>query len=130
MTEIGLALGVDPRLVSKWRERSKLPPADAVLSVGPIWLGGTIEPWIAGGGPRPKSTGSRMTAYKITCRMTMHAMQATTGEQRERFERSLGEVRRVAHQRWPGGTAEMLWSPWAAPASTRLVRRPQQERSS
>ena len=35
LTEIARALGVDGVLVAKWRERGKLPPAEAELSVGP-----------------------------------------------------------------------------------------------
>jgi len=59
LTEIARALGVDPMLVAKWRERGKLPPADAELSVGPVWLAGTIEPLIENGGPDRKPRGRR-----------------------------------------------------------------------
>ena len=51
LTEIARALGVDAVLVAKWRERGKLPPADAELSVGPVWLAETIEPLLEAGGP-------------------------------------------------------------------------------
>ena len=38
LNEIARALGVDAVLVAKWRERGKLPPADAELANGPVWL--------------------------------------------------------------------------------------------
>jgi hypothetical protein len=54
LTEIARALGLDAVLVAKWRERGKLPPADAELSNGPVWLAKTIEPLLEDGGPDRK----------------------------------------------------------------------------
>ena len=63
LTEIARALGVDPVLVAKWRERGKLPPADAELSVGPVWLADTMKPLLESGGPGHKPRGRRPRTY-------------------------------------------------------------------
>lgn len=57
IAEIARALGTDPGLVGKWRERHKLPAPDAELATGPVWLAGTIEPLLEAGGPEPKAPG-------------------------------------------------------------------------
>lgn len=52
--EIADALGVSRHLVAQWYRRSsnglpggmEMPDPDAVLSMGPIWFGKTIAPWI------------------------------------------------------------------------------------
>lgn len=46
ISEIANELGLERKTVSQWRSRGKLPPADDVLSMGPVWLSETIEPWI------------------------------------------------------------------------------------
>jgi hypothetical protein len=59
IAEIARALDTDPGLVGKWRERHELPPPDAELATGPVWLADTIEPVLAAGGP-----GSARTALR------------------------------------------------------------------
>src|SRR5262249_7249252 len=59
--EIADALGVGRQLVAAWRRRGShgMPDPDAELASRPIWLGGSIEPWIdslparPSGGPPP-----------------------------------------------------------------------------
>jgi hypothetical protein len=46
VNEIAQAIGVSRWLVAQWRRRGKLPKPDQMLSTGPIWHAGTIEPWI------------------------------------------------------------------------------------
>jgi predicted DNA-binding transcriptional regulator AlpA len=45
--EIAQALGERRQTVSVWHQRGKLPTPTEVLSTGPVWLSGAIEPWIA-----------------------------------------------------------------------------------
>lgn len=49
-TEIATVLGLKPNTVSAWHRRrvKDMPPADAELSTGPVWLAPTIEPWMLG----------------------------------------------------------------------------------
>jgi predicted DNA-binding transcriptional regulator AlpA len=47
VAEIARALGTRRQTVAMWRSRGRLPPPDAVLASGPVWLASTIEPWIA-----------------------------------------------------------------------------------
>jgi hypothetical protein len=85
ITEIARALEVDPALVSKWNERSKLPAPDAVLSVGPVWLAATIEPLIEAGGPDQRRPGVRLTTFKITARMLAGPYPPVNDGHRQRF---------------------------------------------
>ena len=88
LTEIARALGVDPVLVAKWRERGKLPPADAELSVGPVWLADTIEPLLESGGPgrEPRSRGpghtrSRRWSSPVGFRLSMPLISSASTRQ-------------------------------------------------
>lgn len=44
--EIADALGEDPRVVSNWWRRGKLPEPSARLYMGPMWTAAAIRPWI------------------------------------------------------------------------------------
>jgi hypothetical protein len=48
IAEIADALGQSRQLVTVWRRRRSrgMPEPDAELASGPVWRGGTIEPWI------------------------------------------------------------------------------------
>lgn len=46
LAEIAAALDVSRKRVGMWRVRGQLPPPDAVLASGPVWLASTIEPWM------------------------------------------------------------------------------------
>jgi hypothetical protein len=48
IAEIADALGLARTLVTVWRRRRShgMPEPDAELASGPIWRGGTVEPWI------------------------------------------------------------------------------------
>jgi hypothetical protein len=59
IAEIARALDTDPGLVGKWRERHELPPPDAELATGPVWLANTIEPMLTAGGPGSARTAPR-----------------------------------------------------------------------
>jgi hypothetical protein len=84
LTEIARALGVDAVLVAKWRERGKLPPADAELSVGPVWLAETIEPLLESGGPdrRPRR---RPGTYQVRALVKLGRFPALDGAAQRRF---------------------------------------------
>lgn len=92
ITEIARALGVDPVLVSKWRERSKLPPADAELSFGPVWLAESIEPFLEEGGPEPKSPGLRHKKYAVSATMLAGSYPPVTAKHRKRFTSSIHQL--------------------------------------
>jgi hypothetical protein len=86
LTEIARALGVDPVLVAKWRERGKLPPADAELSVGPVWLAGTIEPFLESGGPDRKPRGRRSGMYEVQALVRLGRFPAMDAAAQRRFD--------------------------------------------
>jgi hypothetical protein len=46
VAEVAAKLGAKPGTVSAWVRRGKTPEPDARLSMGPVWLATTIEPWI------------------------------------------------------------------------------------
>ena len=46
LTELAGAAGISPNLAKQWQHRGKLPPPDAVLAMGPVWLGETVERWL------------------------------------------------------------------------------------
>ncbi len=89
LTEIARALGVDPVLVAKWRERVKLPPADAELSVGPVWLAGTIEPLLESGGPDRKPRGRRPVTYKVQALVRLGRFPAVDAAAQRRFDEAM-----------------------------------------
>jgi hypothetical protein len=98
LTEIARALGVDPVLVAKWRERGKLPPADAELAAGPVWLAGTIEPVLEDGGPDRKPRGRRPGTYEVRALVRLGRFPAVDAPGRQRF----GEVMAGGHNRGIG----------------------------
>jgi hypothetical protein len=85
VAEIARALGVEATLVAKWRERGKLPPADAELSVGPVWLAETIEPLLETGGPDRKSRGRRPGTYDVRALVRLGRFPALDAESQRRF---------------------------------------------
>jgi hypothetical protein len=85
LTEIARALGVDAVLVAKWRERGKLPPADAELSVGPVWLAGTIEPLLESGGPDRKPR-RRPGTYEVEALVKLGRFPAIDTAAQTRFD--------------------------------------------
>jgi hypothetical protein len=85
LTEIARALGVDAVLVAKWRERGKLPSADAELSVGPVWLAESIEPLLQIGGPARKPAGRRLGMYQVRALVTLGRFPAVDAPARQRF---------------------------------------------
>jgi hypothetical protein len=89
LTEIARALGVDPMLVAKWRERGKLPPADAELSVGPVWLAGTIEPLIENGGPDRKPRGRRPGTYEVQALVKLGRFPVVDTAAHQRFDEAM-----------------------------------------
>ena len=92
-TEIARALGVEPALVSKWRERNKLPAPDAELSFGPVWLAQTIEPVLAAGGPPRRTPGGPLSRYVVKARMTADPCPAVGERQRNRFAVAIEQTR-------------------------------------
>jgi hypothetical protein len=46
ISEIAEAIGARPETVAQWYRRGKLPPPDAVLKMGPVWIGRTIGSWL------------------------------------------------------------------------------------
>jgi hypothetical protein len=98
LTEIARALGVDAVLVAKWRERGKLPPADAELSVGPVWLAETIEPLLEAGGPgrRPRR---RPGAYEVQALVKLGRFPALDAAAQQRFNEVMvgGQNRGIGH---------------------------------
>lgn len=96
LTEIARALGVPPGHVSKWRERNKLPVPDAELSVGPVWLAETIEPFIQQGVVTAKRSGPGLIDYSVTLRVTPGPYPALRSQDRERF---VAEIHRLESRR-------------------------------
>jgi hypothetical protein len=76
-------------LVAKWRERGKLPPADAELSVGPVWLAGTIEPLIENGGPDRKPRGRRPGTYEVQALVKLGRFPAVDTAAQQRFDAAM-----------------------------------------
>ncbi len=99
-------------LVAKWRERGKLPPADAELSVGPVWLAGTIEPMLESGGPDRKPRGRRSGMYEVQAFVRLGRFPAVDSAARRRFD----DVMVGGHNRgigkpgvaWPGPGEAMV----------------------
>jgi hypothetical protein len=89
LTEIGRALGVDAALVAKWRERGKLPPADAELSVGPVWLARSIEPLLESGGPDRKPRGRRPGTYEVQVLVKLGRFPAVDAPAQQRFDQTM-----------------------------------------
>lgn len=87
MTEIARALGVEPAVVAKWRERGKLPVADTELSLGPVWLAETIEPVLENGGPDRKPPGRRgpRAVYEVRARVKFGRFPSVDEAAQERF---------------------------------------------
>jgi hypothetical protein len=85
LNEIARALEVDAVLVAKWRERGKLPPADAELANGPVWLAETIEPLLEAGGPerRPRR---RPGTYEVRTLVALGRFPALDGPAKQRFD--------------------------------------------
>jgi hypothetical protein len=85
LNEIARALGVEAVLVAKWRERGKLPPADAELSNGPVWLAETIEPLLEAGGPerRPRR---RSGTYEVRALVALGRFPALDAAAKQRFD--------------------------------------------
>lgn len=102
LTEIARALGVDAVLVAKWRERGKLPPADAELSAGPVWLAGTIEPLLESGGPDRKPR-RRPGTYEVQALVVLGRFPALDAAAEQRFNEVMagGHNRGIGH---PGVT--------------------------
>lgn len=55
VAEIAVARGVTRQLVAQWHKRGKLPEPDEQLASGPVWLAGTIEPWLRRTSPTRKA---------------------------------------------------------------------------
>lgn len=101
IAEIARALGEDPRLVGKWRERHKLPAPDAELAVGPVWLAETIEPLIAAGGPEPRPPGGRLARHAVTARMTVGPYPPVSQAHRAAFDAAIAATHRTGYLRPP-----------------------------
>lgn len=67
IAEIADVLGIGRQLVAAWRRRGShgMPEPDAELASGPIWLGGSIEPWIDSLPARPSSAVPPVTDAEI-----------------------------------------------------------------
>jgi hypothetical protein len=98
LTEIARALGVDATLVAKWRERGKLPPVDAELSNGPVWLAKTIEPLLESGGPDRRSRRQPGT-YEVHALVTLGRFPALDSAAKQRFDEVMtgGQNRGIGH---------------------------------
>lgn len=46
IAEIAAEIGARPQTVAQWRRRGELPPPDAELKSGPVWVGETIDAWL------------------------------------------------------------------------------------
>ena len=108
IAEIARALGEDPGLVGKWRERHKLPAPDAELATGPVWLAETIEPVLAAGGPQPKAPGRRLRKFEVTARMTAGLYPSLTNAHRSHFQAAIAATHRTSDLRSPTVLWDML----------------------
>jgi hypothetical protein len=108
IAEIARALGEDPGLVGKWRERHKLPAPDAELATGPVWLAETIEPVLAAGGPQPKAPGRRLRKFEVTARMTAGLYPRLTNDHRSNFQAAIAAAHRDSDLRSPTVLWDML----------------------
>lgn len=108
IAEIARALGTDPGLVGKWRERHKLPAPDAELATGPVWLADTIEPTLAAGGPEPKAPGQRLRKFQITARMTAGPYPGLTNAHRSNFQAAIAATHRTGYLEPPAVRWDML----------------------
>jgi hypothetical protein len=72
-------------LVAKWRERGKLPPADAELSNGPVWLAETIEPLLEAGGPERRSR-RRSGTYEVRALVALGRFPVLDTAAKQRFD--------------------------------------------
>jgi hypothetical protein len=108
IAEIARALGEDPGLVGKWRERHKLPAPDAELATGPVWLAETIEPVLAAGGPQPKAPGQRLRTFEVTARMTAGLYPHLTNDHRSSFQAAIAATHRTSSLRSPTVLWDML----------------------
>jgi hypothetical protein len=108
IAEIARALGEDPGLVGKWRERHKLPAPDAELATGPVWLAETIEPVLAAGGPPPKAPGQRLRTFEVTARMTAGLYPRLTNDHRSSFQAAIAATHRTSSLRSPTVLWDML----------------------
>jgi hypothetical protein len=108
IAEIARALGEDPGLVGKWRERHKLPAPDAELATGPVWLAATIEPLLEAGGPQPKAPGRRLRTFVVTARMTAGLYPRITGAHRSSFQAAIAATHRTGHLKPPAVLWDML----------------------
>ena len=108
ISEIARALGAEPGLVGKWRERHKLPTPDAELATGPVWLAETIEPLIAAGGPEPRAPGKRLSKFEVTARMTAGLYPSLTDARRSNFQAAVAATHRAGYLRPPAVLWDML----------------------
>lgn len=108
IAEIARALGEDPGLVGKWRERHKLPAPDAELATGPVWLAETIEPVLAAGGPQPKAPGRRLRKFEATARMTAGLYPSLTNDHRSNFQAAIAATHQTSHLKPPAVLWDML----------------------
>ena len=108
IAEIARALGTDPGLVGKWRERHKLPAPDAELATGPVWLAGTIEPLLAAGGPEPRVPGQRLHTFQVTARMIAGPYPALTNDRRSNFQAAIAATYRTGYLKRPTIRWDML----------------------
>jgi hypothetical protein len=103
IAEIARALGEDPGLVGKWRERHKLPAPDAELATGPVWLA-----VLAAGGPPPKAPGRRLRKFEVTARMTAGLYPRLTNDHRSNFQAAIAATHRTSDLRSPTVLWDML----------------------
>jgi hypothetical protein len=108
IAEIARALGEDPGLVGKWRERHKLPAPDAELATGPVWLAETIEPLLAAGGPQPKTPGKRLRTFEVTARLTAGLYPRLTNDHRSNFQAAIAATHRTSNLKPPAVVWDML----------------------
>jgi hypothetical protein len=106
--EIARALGADPGLVGKWRERNKLPAPDAELATGPVWLAETIEPLLQAGGPQPKAPGKRLRRFEVTARMTAGLYPSLTNARRSNFQAAIAATHRTGYLKPPAARWDTL----------------------